>query len=107
MAPGSTLSQLVYAEAQSPKQNATLAVFSGPADQDQGPCPVAEDVYTRLLLPPRFYRCCQCTDGFRLDPGKDAWKFPNGLLCSDLKGFFLGGFSVSFINPTKYGHSLK
>lgn len=36
---------------------------------------------------------------FRLDPRKDTRQFSDALICSDLKGFFLGAFSFSFIIP--------
>lgn len=44
--------------------------------------------------------CIQCSYNFRLDWGKDAWKFSDGLIHCDLKGFFLEGFSF-FYKPGK------
>ena len=54
-------------------------------------------------LAPRFLPCCvqiSCYR-FRLDPGKDGWKFSDDLIHSDLQGFSLGGFSPTFTIPMR------
>lgn len=38
---------------------------------------------------------------YGFSPGKDTWKFSNGLIHFDLRGFFLEGLSPSFTIPRK------
>lgn len=61
--------------------------------ESQGPHPIA----ARSFPGPRFLPVlCTVSYNFRLDCGKDAWKFSDGLIHCDLKGFFLGGFSFLY-----------
>lgn len=46
-----------------------------------------------LLVP---HLCCVRNSCCSFSPGKHAWRFSNGSIPSDLRGFFVGGFSPSF-----------
>lgn len=54
------------------------------------------------------YLCCVQSScyRFRLDPGKDGWKFSDALFHFDLKGFFLGSLPL-LQSPRGQGYRLK
>lgn len=100
---------LCLCKVQCPKQNAQAYFFCWPSLHIYtitGSSPTGRKMFvcaiSPWLLESHLHRL-QHSSCHSFSPGKHAWKFSDGLIHSDLRGFFLGGFSPSFTIPMDRG----